>query len=120
MFGFIRFFFRVFLLIAIVAAVVGYFTNPTKADFAEKAERVLRDRLSGVEGFDTYIEDSTMITRQLIEGMVGYRNYYVCGVFTVNVPFGPEYRFLGVFGQFIPLQRDNPFEYNGQQAISFK
>jgi len=118
MFGFLRFFFRLFLFILLAASIAAYFTNPSKSDFAEKAEKVLNDRLKGSLEEAEFPEDYTGITRELIEGMVGHQNYYVCGVFTVKLPFGPEYRFLGVYGQFIPLQRANPFEWNGQQAVA--
>ncbi|MFN8698943.1 MAG: hypothetical protein ACK500_10760 [Flavobacteriales bacterium] len=111
MFGILRFLFRTLFVLLIVAAVVGYFTNPTRADFAEKADTELRKRL-GENGMPEEISEArASLTRQVIEGMVRHTNYHICGVFTISVPMDKDYSFLGVFGQFIPLQSDTPLEW---------
>jgi hypothetical protein len=111
MFGILRFLFRTLLVLLIIAAVVGYFTNPTSADFAEKADTELRKRL-GENGMPEEVSEAgASLTRELIESMVRHTNYYVCGVFTITVPMDKYYSFLGIFGQFIPLQSDTPLEW---------
>jgi len=111
MFGFLRFLFRIVLFILIIGAVAGYFTNPTKADFAEKADRELRRRLSEQGAPDQLSGASGALTRDLIESMVRHTNYYAFGIFTIKVPMSQEYQFLGIFGTFIPLQQETPLEW---------
>jgi len=118
MFGLIRFLFRLIGLILVILLVAAWFTNPTKAEFAEKAESVMRDRLAGSEGIEQFLQTDSELTRKLIEGMAQHDNYYVFGIFTVKVPLDDDYRFVGVLGQFIPLQEKNPLEWMGHSPTT--
>jgi hypothetical protein len=99
------------ILVAIVAGGM-YFTNPDKKDFRVWSEKKMQERLT--ENSDGGLGDVlggilSTLGSQFSSAITQRANYQLCSVFTVDMG-GDVYRYLGVFGQFIPLQFDQPFE----------
>jgi hypothetical protein len=53
------------------------------------------------------VQEGTEFVSQLTDNLVTRDNYYICSVYTIELPTG-KYRFLGAFKNFIPLQKENP------------
>lgn len=106
----IRFLFRSVPLILIGLAIAAYFTNPTKDDFNKEVDSRISSELNnhldlGIEDKD--IENFRSLFKSLGDSFVKRDNYYVCSVFTVKLPTG-NYKYLGIYKNFLPLQEDNP------------
>jgi hypothetical protein len=101
------------LLVVVLLAVALYATNPDKADFIEWAQEKLQERLEGdaEEGSLGAVLGDVMgnLGGKMAAGITTADNYYLCSVYTVDM--GKEdYKYLGIFKIFIPLQADNPLE----------
>lgn len=106
--------FRLMLRIAAilfpVLLVIAFFTNPDKSDFTDRVERIALE-YAGLDSTSNVLEEEGVrMIRELTEELVTRENYYICSIFELRVPFGGKYRYLGVFGQFIPLQKANPLD----------
>lgn len=101
------------ILVALVAAGL-YFTNPDKREFRDWSERKMEERLSKQgEGDLNDLLGGILSTigSQFSSAITQRDNYQLCSVFTVDLG-DEDYLYLGVFGQFIPLQFDQPFDSN--------
>lgn len=106
--------FSTMLVILALVATGMYFTNPDKREFRDWAERKMEDRLT--EEGEGDLNDLlggilSTIGSQFSAAVTQRDNYQLCSLFTVDLGEN-EYRYLGVFGQFIPLQFDQPFDQN--------
>ena len=82
---------RWILLLLVVAGVAGYFTKPEEAVMRERAEAVLNDPQSIVEGFESVTAN--------IAGDRTYDNYYVAAKYTVTLNNSPVVSCWGAFTQ---------------------
>lgn len=108
----IRFIFKVASYGFIALLVAAFFTNPTREDFKQE----VKTRLD--EEFDKHLDNPTMaliveegkhFVANMSDKLVTRDNYFICSVYTVQLPTG-DYRYLGLFRNFVPLQQDNPLK----------
>lgn len=108
----IRFFFRFTSILFIAALTAAFFTNPEKDDFSrmvkERVESELSDQLNNPT-LSEIAKKSQGFFDTITESLVVRDNYYFFSIFTIDFPTG-SYRYLGIFGQIIPLQKENPLE----------
>ncbi len=113
MMRFLRLVLKISLVLLVILLIAAYFTNPTKEQFAHRIAELLREKLGG-ETIATPLGeisgDMDGVVKDMVDGMVERENYHICSIFSVQVPFGPTYKYLGALGQFIPLQEGNPLE----------
>lgn len=96
----------------VLLLAVALFTNPDKESFKQKVRLELNQRVS--EATDNpvlgYIADMGMeFSDAVVEHLVERENYYICSIYSLDLPDG-TYRYLGAFGLFFPLQQKDPFE----------
>ena len=97
----------VFFTAIVVAAII---SNPSKADFQEKMEARMKDEYSeqiSSPVFKDVAELGLSFISKLVVDECKRDNYFVCSVYTVDLPIG-TYKYVGVFGTFIPLQEKDP------------
>ncbi len=107
--------FSTIVILVVILAGGMYFTNPDKKDFQVWAEKKMEERLrENSEGGLGDVLGGILSTlgSQFSAAITKRENYQVCSLFTVDMGGGDVYRYIGVFGQFIPLQLDRPFESN--------
>ncbi|MFY7972382.1 MAG: DUF4359 domain-containing protein [Flavobacteriales bacterium] len=95
---------------AIVAAAV--FTNPSKKDFQEKMEARMKEEYAEEISSPVFKDIAALglsFVSKVIVDDCQRDEYYVCSVYTVELPIG-TYQYLGVFGTFIPLQEKDPIK----------
>ncbi len=121
MFRTVRFVVRVVLVFFIALLVLAFFTNPTMDDFKSEAKSRFNDLIKTQTDNPTLTAIAAMsssFTDQIIDKMVTRKNYYICSIYTVQLPDG-NYSFLGAFHFFYPLQEKNPFEMAKQKIEEF-
>lgn len=97
----------VFFTAIVVAAII---SNPSKADFQAKMEARMKEEYSEQMSspvFKDIAELGLSFISKLVVDECTRDNYYVCSVYTVDLPIG-SYKYIGVFGTFIPLQEKDP------------
>lgn len=117
MFRTIRFIFRVVIVFFIALLVLAYFTNPTMDDFKSEAKNKFNDLVQSQTDNPTLTAIAslgTSFTDQIIDKMVTRKNYYICSIYSVELPDG-TYSFIGAFHMFFPLQKENPFDMAKQR-----
>ncbi|MFZ4784879.1 MAG: DUF4359 domain-containing protein [Flavobacteriales bacterium] len=108
----IRLIFRIGFALFIAALIFAAFTNPTQADFNNEVETRLQQEFD--EHLDNPLlamaaQESKSFAVDLAEKMTNRDNYFVCSIFTLQTPKG-DYRFLGAFNHFVPLQSEDPLD----------
>jgi hypothetical protein len=112
MFRPIRFIFRVVTVFFIALLVLAYFTNPTMDDFKSEAKDKFNNLVQSQTENPTLTAIAalgTSFTDQIIDKMVTRKDYFICSIYTVDLPDG-SYSFIGAFRMFFPLQKENPFD----------
>ena len=102
--------FRIFLLCFALLLIAAALTNPTQAKFQDTVKQKLQEEYSEEMNspvFKDIAQESLTFIAQMVEKFVSRSNYFICSVYTVDMPIG-EYKYLGVFGTFVPLQKENP------------
>ncbi len=103
---------RIAFFIFIALLVAAFFTNPTLEDFQHEVRDQVQVQL------DRMIEDPTLsviaqmgsqFSDDMVEKLITRKNYYVCSVYTIELPDG-DYRYLGAYHLFYPLQNENPLD----------
>jgi hypothetical protein len=92
MFGIIRLIIRISVVVALGLLVLAYFTNPTEQDFKEEVKNQLKAQFAN--------DPDKFLVR---------KNYFICSMYDVHLPFG-EYKYLGAYHVFFPLQKENPLD----------
>jgi hypothetical protein len=117
MFRTLRFIFRVVIVFFIALLVLAYFTNPTMDDFKSEAKNKFNDLVQSQTDNPTLTAIAslgTSFTDQIIDKMVTRKDYYICSIYTVELPDG-SYSFIGAYRMFFPLQKENPFDMAKQR-----
>ncbi len=100
------------MLMLILMLVLAYFTNPSLEEFKKEVKTQLNSKVSDETGDPSlgFIAELGMeFTDQIIENLVDRKEFYLCSVYTVSLPDG-QYRYLGAFRMFYPLQDKDPLE----------
>ncbi|MFY8137678.1 MAG: DUF4359 domain-containing protein [Flavobacteriales bacterium] len=106
----IRFILRVAFYALIILLIAAFFLNPTQDDFKKVVQEKLTSEFTehlDNPNLELIVEEGTEFVSQLTDNLVKRDDYYICSVYTIELPTG-EYRFLGAFKNFIPLQKENP------------
>src|SRR5690606_18319093 len=106
----IRFIFRVVIFFFIALLVLAYFTNPTMDDFKSEAKSKLNSLVKSQTDNPTLSAIAALgssFTDQVIDKMVTRKDYYICSIYTVELPDG-DYSFIGAYRMFFPLQKESP------------
>jgi len=103
------------LIILVLVAALLYVTNPSKEDFSDWTKARMEERMEE-SAKENGIQEALSGTLSEIGSAVGAmfteeKNYYLFSIYTVDLG-KKEYSYLGVFKVFIPLQTDNPLDYN--------
>lgn len=111
MFKLARLIVRIAFVIFVALLVLAFFTNPDEAAFRQKmideVHAEYADELS--DPSRSWIGNlGTTFGEMAANKMVVRHNYYICSVYTVELPYG-KFRYLGAFHLFFPLQKDSPF-----------
>lgn len=112
MFGIVRLVIRIAFVMLIGLLVLAFFTNPTKEEFSEEVKKQLNQKVENETNNPalSYIAEMGLeFSDQVAEKLVTRKNYFVCSIYTAELPDG-EYRYLGAFHMFYPLQDKNPFD----------
>ena len=115
MFKLIRMILRIAFAIFLALLVLAFFTNPDMEEFKQEAKEHLNSKVNEQTNNPAlgYIAKLGLeFTDQVVEKMVTRKNYYVCSVYSISLPDG-EYRYLGAYHTFVPLQEKNPFDILG-------
>lgn len=116
-----------YLFLILLLGIVGYlaYSNPTEAEFRtfsrDMVEKYVHERAqlpdNSMRGL---IKDlAGVLAGQMVESLVLRKNYVLFSFFTLEVPDAfarHNWRFLGIGGYFIPLERpefleNNPFSH---------
>lgn len=112
----IRFIFKAVGFLFIVTLIAAYFTNPTMDDFKgevkSRLEKEFKEQLDNPT-LSLIAEESMDFVDHLTDKMVVREEFYFFSTYTIELPTG-KFSFLGVFGQFIPMQKDNPLAKIGE------
>lgn len=115
MFKLIRLIIKIAFALFVALLVMAFFTNPSMEDFKQE----VRDQLNSKVNEQTNNPSLGYIAKlglefmdQVVEKMVTRKNYFICSVYSVSLPDG-EYRYLGAFYHFVPLQEKNPLDIIG-------
>ncbi len=112
MFSLLRLIFKIAILLSIGLLVLAYFTNPTLEEFKTEVRSRVQNHM------DEMIKDPTLsaiasigasFSDDIVKNMITQKNYYVCSVYTVEMPTG-DYEYLGAFHMFFPMQNEDPIE----------
>jgi hypothetical protein len=112
MFGIIRLIIRISILVALGLLVLAYFTNPTEQDFKEEVKEQLKSQFAQdpENPAAQFLSDTTSdFTESAIDKFLVRKNFFICSLYEVQLPFG-EYKYLGAYNLFFPLQTDNPLD----------
>jgi hypothetical protein len=93
-----------------VMMVLALLSNPNLQDFQDEMKSELEKEFQDEKNDPTFKWIATEADHfgQLIsEHLIGRKNYFICSVFTMDLPYG-QFKYLGVFGQFIALQKEDP------------
>lgn len=99
----------VFFLVLILVAV---FTKPTRATFLEEANHRVMAAAEKISQDPVMVDVVKMQQEYLslaLEKTIHSSDYFFFSTHQFELGDG-EYRYLGVFGFFIPLQKDNPLD----------
>jgi hypothetical protein len=102
--------FRIFLLFFALLLVAAAITNPSQEQFQNKVRETIEKEYEEEMNspvFKDIAKESFNFISQLLEKFVKRSNFFICSVYTVDMPIG-EYKYLGIFGTFVPLQKENP------------
>lgn len=104
--------FRIAFFMFLLLLALAFFTNPGLKEFTEKVKGELNMAMPG----ETNNASSGIIAEmgsEFVDGMINKlvtrKNYFVCSIYLVEMPDG-DYRYLGAFYTFFPLQDKNPLE----------
>jgi hypothetical protein len=111
MFKLARLVIRIAFVMFAALLVLAFFTNPDEKAFEQKMIEEVHaeyaDELS--DPSRSWIGNlGTTFGEMAAQKMVTRNNYYICSVYTLDLPYG-KYRFLGAFHLFFPLQSESPF-----------
>ena len=112
MFSLIRLVIKIAFVILIGLLVLAFFTNPSLEDFQLKAKSQMKEQLNELEMDPTLKKIAgigTEFTEGMIDNLVHRDNYFVCSIFTVELP-GGTYKYIGAYKMFYPLQDDDPLK----------
>jgi hypothetical protein len=112
MFGIIRLVIRIAVIIALGMLILAYFTNPTEQDFKEEVKQQLKNQFASdpENPAAQFLSDTTSdFTETAIDKFLVRKNYFICSMYDVHLPFG-EYKYLGAYHTFFPLQKENPLD----------
>lgn len=121
MFKIVRLIIRISFLLFIGLLVLAFFTNPSMDEFKKNAKEQLNAQIKSQTDNPSlsYIAALGLdFTDKIIDQLVVRKNYYICSVYTVQLPDG-NYSFLGAFHIFYPLQDKNPFDSVKQKFDQF-
>ena len=99
-------------IILVIISVVAFFTNPTLESFKAKSRGELMEKLTvpavaqNIPGADVFTEMADTMMNQ----MCTRNDYYLFSLYTVEVPMHEPFNYLGIFGIFIPLQKESPLD----------
>lgn len=112
MFSLIRLVIKIAFVLLIGLLVLAFLTNPSLEDFQREAKSKMKAQLDALN-LDPTLKQITGLGTSFADGMVDnlvHRdNYYVCSVFSVELPDG-TYKYLGAYNLFYPLQDDDPLK----------
>jgi len=103
---------KLIIVLVFFIAIIGgaAISNPSKEDFQKKMEARMQEEYSEQISSPVF-KDVAEIGLSFISTMIVDRcvrdNYFVCSIYKVELPIG-EYKYLGVFGTFVPLQEKDP------------
>lgn len=108
----IRFIFRLASIMFLALIVIAFITNPSQEDFQKEVETRLQEEFD--EHLDNPLlamaaEESKSFASSMASKLTVRDNYGICSVYTLELPTG-NYKFLGAFKKFIPLQEANPLK----------
>lgn len=108
----IRFIFRLASIMFLALIVIAFFTNPSKEDFQKEVETRMQAEFD--EHLDNPLlamaaEESKSFASSMASKLTVRDNYGICSIYTLELPTG-NYRYLGAFKNFIPLQETNPLK----------
>lgn len=112
MFRILTVIFRIAFIMFFGLIVIALFTNPGMDDFKEEVKKQLNSKVNeetGNPALDYIAQMGLDFTEQIVDKMVVRKNYFLCSVYTVSLPDG-DYRYLGAFTLFYPLQEKNPLD----------
>jgi hypothetical protein len=99
----------VFFILMLVAA---HWTKPDKGKFLQVAQEKINDHADGLSK-DPVMIDVVKIQKdfifQALSKLLVTKEYYFFTVHSITLGDG-EYKYLGVFGTFIPLQSEDPLQ----------
>jgi hypothetical protein len=107
--------FKYFVIAAILFAA--FVTNPSEQNFKSKVENELFKKLNANEGGNFVTE---LITSSLVGSViwnlvqVDYQDFKLCSTFEMRIG-NKEIKFLGIFGQIIPISGSNSFTELSEQ-----
>lgn len=116
MFGLIKMIIRIGLAMLLLLLTLAYFTNPTEAEFKKEIKAQLQKK------FETELDNPAIswiskeandFTDKAVDNFMTRKNYYICSIYDVQLPMG-NYRYLGAFHFFYPLQNENPLDMLGK------
>jgi Domain of unknown function (DUF4359) len=112
MFGIVRLVIRISILVALGLLVLAYFTNPTEQDFKEEVKKQLKSQFASdpENPAAQFLSETTSdFTETAIDKFLVRKNYFVCSLYEVQLPFG-DYKYLGAYHLFFPMQEENPLD----------
>jgi hypothetical protein len=112
MFSLIRLIIKIAFIILLGLLVLAFFTNPSLEDFQRQAKSKMKEQINSLEMDPTLKKVAGIgadFTQGMIDNLVHRDNYYVCSIYTVEMP-GGSYKYLGAFNLFYPLQEDDPMK----------
>ncbi|MEN9639117.1 MAG: hypothetical protein RLZZ262_985 [Bacteroidota bacterium] len=110
--GIFRLIIRICIVVVLALLVVAFFTNPNEEDFKNEVKNQLKSQFADDpdNAAAQFLSDTTSdFTETAIDKFLVRKNYFVCSVYEIHLPFG-EYKFLGAYNNFLPLQSDNPLD----------
>jgi hypothetical protein len=103
---------KVGLVLTVVLLAAAAITNPTEEDFsnvvADRLNAEYKDQLEN-PAFKAIAEEVTSFAAAASKNLTQRDNYWICSVFTLDLPYG-KYRYFGAFTTFVPLQSDDPLK----------
>jgi hypothetical protein len=100
------------LLFFLITLIISFLTKTTSQEFNEKAMTQWKEYNQTIAK-DPVMEDVAELQNSFIEKALSHlvqeKDFFFFKTFTLQLADG-EYKYLGVFHQVIPLQKDNPLE----------
>lgn len=112
MFKLIRLIVRISFFILLLLLVAAFFTNPSLDDFKNETRSQIKTQMDELSNDPTLSIISAMganFSDKMIEELIVRKEYYICSVYIIELPTG-NFKYLGAYKMFFPLQDENPIE----------